>query len=104
MFAFASRLDDVSGMAMIIAMKFASTAELKNDTNRLLRDVEKGAVLVVTRHGKPVAALQKCSEDGIEDLVLETSASIKRSVDRAERDINAGRGITLAQYKARRAP
>ena len=90
-------------MAIIMAMKFASTAELKNNTNRLLRDVEKGGVVVVTRHGKPVAALQKCGEDGIEDLVLETSASIRRSVERAERDLDAGRGMTLAEYKARRA-
>ena len=50
-------------------MKFASTAELKNQTNALLREVEGGTILVVTRHGKPVAALRPCSEEDIEDLV-----------------------------------
>jgi prevent-host-death family protein len=83
-------------------MRFASTAELKNRTNRLLRDVEKGQVLVVTRRGKPVAAVQACSEDEIEDLVLETDSRIRASIERAEQDIAAGRGLSLSRYKARR--
>ena len=50
-------------IARIIAMKFATTAELKNQTNDLLHEIEAGQVVVVTRHGKPVAAIQVCHED-----------------------------------------
>ena len=84
-----------------MAMKFASTAELKNRTNDLLHEIEDGQVVVVTRHGKPVAAIQVCHEEDLEDLVLETSRSIRQSVQRAERDIREGRGIPLGQYRTR---
>ena len=84
-----------------MAMKFASTAELKNRTNELLHEVEDGQVLVVTRHGKPVAAIQSCHEDDLEDLVLSGSVSIRRSIERAEADLRGGRGIPLQRYRAR---
>lgn len=87
---------------MTTAMKFASTAELKSGANRLLREVEKGQVLVVTRRGKPVAAVQACSEDEIEDLVLETDPRIRASVERAQQDFRRGRGIPLGRYARRR--
>ena len=83
-------------------MKFASTAELKNKTNDLLHEIEDGQVVVVTRHGKPVAAIQVCHEEDLEDLVLETSKSMQASIRRAERDIRERRGIPLTKYRARR--
>ena len=83
-------------------MKFASTAELKNQTNRLIRAVEGGHVVVVTRRGKPVAALRECTENDIEDLVLETDPRIRRSILVAEEDLRAGRGISLGEYRRRR--
>ena len=82
-------------------MKFSSTAELRNQANELLHEVEDGEVIVVTRHGKPVAAIQSCREDELEDLVLETSQAIRRSVERAADDIQRGRGISLNEYQAR---
>ena len=87
-----------------MAMKFASTAELKNRTNALLREIENGQVVVVTRRGKPVAALRVCHEGDIEDLVLETSPSIRASIERAERDLRRGRGISLERYRDRALP
>jgi prevent-host-death family protein len=87
---------------MIMAMKFASTAELKNRTNALLREVEAGRVVVITRRGKPVASVLPCAEDDIEDLVLETDPRIRRSIERAAADIAAGRGIRLGDYKRAR--
>lgn len=83
-------------------MKFASTAELKNQTNRLLRSVEGGQVVVVTRRGKPVAALRECTEEDIEDLVIETNPRIRRSIREAEDDFRAGRGVPLREYLRRR--
>lgn len=36
----------------------ASVRELKNQTTQLLRTVEKGTVIIVTRRGKPIATLK----------------------------------------------
>jgi prevent-host-death family protein len=43
-------------MAIIQSMK-VSTAEAKNNLTRLLRAAEAGELVVVTRHGKPVAQI-----------------------------------------------
>jgi prevent-host-death family protein len=82
-------------------MKFASTAELKNKTNKLIRAVEKGQTVVVTRRGKPVVALRTCSEEDIEDLVLETDPRIRRSIRESEEEFRSGRGISLTEFKKR---
>ena len=39
--------------------KLVQVRELKNQTTRLLRNVERGATLIVTRRGKPVATIKK---------------------------------------------
>lgn len=43
----------------------ASVRELKNQTTALLRKVEKGALVVVTRRGKPVAILKPFEEQDL---------------------------------------
>jgi prevent-host-death family protein len=43
----------------------ASVRELKNQTTALLRKVEKGALVVVTRRGKPVATLKPFEEQDL---------------------------------------
>ena len=40
----------------------ASVRELKNQTTKLLRTVEKGAFIIVTRRGKPIATLKPFEE------------------------------------------
>jgi antitoxin (DNA-binding transcriptional repressor) of toxin-antitoxin stability system len=79
----------------------ARTAELKNRTNELLHEVEDGQVPVVTRRGKPVAAIHACHEEDLEDLMLLTNPSLRCSIERAEKDLRAGRGLTLRVYKKR---
>jgi len=44
----------------------ASVRELKNQTTALLRKVEKGALVVVTRRGKPVATLKPFEEQDLQ--------------------------------------
>jgi prevent-host-death family protein len=44
----------------------ASVRELKNQTTTLLRKVEKGALVVVTRRGKPVATLKPFEEQDLQ--------------------------------------
>ncbi len=43
----------------------ASVRELKNQTTRLLRQVEQGTRIVVTRRGKPIATLKPFEESDL---------------------------------------
>ncbi|MDQ7850993.1 MAG: type II toxin-antitoxin system prevent-host-death family antitoxin [Armatimonadota bacterium] len=51
-------------------MKMVNTVELKNRTNALLRQVARGEAVIVTRRGKPVAALTRLTDAGLEEFVL----------------------------------
>ncbi len=57
-------------------MKMVNTVELKNRTNALLRQVGRGEAVIVTRRGKPVAALTRLSDADLEDFVLRYSARL----------------------------
>ncbi len=81
-------------------MRFANTVDLKNKTNKLLREVMKGGSVVITYRGKPAAALQPLSEDDMEDFVLEHSPKIKKLIGEAERDIKEGKIVSLEEYLA----
>ena len=52
-------------------MRVVNTVELKNRTNELLRDVLAGEPVIVTRHGKPAAALTRLTEGDLARFVLE---------------------------------
>jgi prevent-host-death family protein len=43
----------------------ASVRDLKNQTTALLREVERGTLIVVTRRGKPVATLKPFEEEDL---------------------------------------
>ncbi|MBI5179303.1 MAG: type II toxin-antitoxin system prevent-host-death family antitoxin [Nitrospinae bacterium] len=79
-------------------MKMANTVELKNKANELLRGVMKGEPVIITLKGKPAAALTPLTEDGLEDFMLENSASIRKKIKKAEDDIKAGRVMSLEDY------
>jgi prevent-host-death family protein len=81
-------------------MRFANTVDLKNKTNKLLREVMKGNSVVITYRGKPAAALQPLSEDDLEDFILEHSPKIKKLIGEAERDIKQGKMVPLEEYLA----
>lgn len=81
-------------------MKVANTVELKNRTNRLLRQVMQGDSVIITYRGKPAAALTPLSEEDLEDFVLEHSPRVRRLIARAEADRKAGRMMSLDAYLA----
>ena len=81
-------------------MKVANTVELKNRTNRLLRQVMHGDSVIITYRGKPAAALTPLSEDDLEDFVLEHSPRVRRLIARAEADRKAGRVLSHDAYLA----
>ena len=51
-------------------MRVVNTVELKNRTNEVLRDVVAGEPVIVTRHGKPAAAITRLTEGDLAEFVL----------------------------------
>ncbi|MGH7207681.1 MAG: type II toxin-antitoxin system Phd/YefM family antitoxin [Nitrospiraceae bacterium] len=81
-------------------MKVANTVDLKNKTNKLLREVMKGEPIIITYRGKPAASLLPLNEEGLEDFILENSPRIRKLVALAEKARRAGAVISLEEYQA----
>jgi prevent-host-death family protein len=74
-------------------LKIASVAEVKARFSAFLKESEHGAV-VVTRNGRPVAALLAVRNDEeLERLVLAHSPRLQAILDNARRQIGEGAGI-----------
>lgn len=82
-------------------MKVANTVDLKNKTNKLLRQVMNGEAVIITYRGKPAASLTPLSEDDLEDFVLEHSPKVRKMLAEAEADRKAGRVLPLEAYVAK---
>ena len=85
-------------------MKVANTVELKNKTNKLLRDVMNGEPVIITYRGKPAASLTRLTEDDLEDFILENSPRIRKMIAAAEKARQAGDVIPLQDYQANSRP
>ncbi|MFZ2053407.1 MAG: type II toxin-antitoxin system prevent-host-death family antitoxin [Candidatus Aminicenantales bacterium] len=83
-------------------MRVANTVELKNKTNKLLREVMKGNPLIITYRGRPAASILPLSEDDLEDFIIEHSPAIRKRISQAEKDLRAGRVISLDEYLSTR--
>jgi len=79
-------------------MKVANTVELKNKTNRILRDVMNGEAVIITYRGKPAASITALTEDDLEDFVLEHSPRIRKMIAEGERARRKGEVIPLKDY------
>jgi prevent-host-death family protein len=79
-------------------MKVANTVDLKNKTNKLLRQVMNGEAVIITYRGKPAASLTPLSEDDLEVFVLEHSPKVRKMLAEAEADRKAGRVLPLEAY------
>lgn len=74
-------------------MKIASVADVKAQFSAYLKESEHGAV-IVTRNGKPVAALLAVRDDEeLERLVLAHSARLRTILETARQQIREGAGI-----------
>ena len=82
-------------------MRVANTVELKNKTNKILKEVMKGSPVIITHRGKPAASLTRLTEEDLEDFVLENSPKIQKMIAEAEKDIRAGKVISLKDYLAK---
>ena len=62
-------------------MKTMTVFEARNNFSQTL-EAAKDDVVVVTRNGKPVAAIQAIGDDDLEDLLLEQEASWHAKIGR----------------------
>jgi prevent-host-death family protein len=79
-------------------MRFANTVELKNKTNKILKEVMKGSPVIITYRGKPAASITALKEDDLEDFVLENSPMIQKMIAEAQKDIQAGKVVSIQEY------
>ena len=79
-------------------MKVANTVDLKNRTNKILREVMKGQPVIITYRGKPVASLTPLSEEDLEDFIMHTSPKIRKMVSEAIKDAKDGKVTSLDEY------
>lgn len=54
-------------------MKFVEVRELKNKTGKVLSAVQKGEKVILTKRGKPAAAMARLREEEIERLLSQSA-------------------------------
>lgn len=76
--------------------------ELSNNTSSVVEEVSRsGRPMLVTKNGKPVAALVAVDEEALLDYVLATSPDYVRSINLAQSEISQGdRGRDLEEVLA----
>ncbi len=75
-------------------MKTMTVFEAKNHFSRALQ-IAAEDVVVVTRHGKPVATIQSITERDLEDLLLERSEAFWKMIERARK----GKSISIDEVR-----
>jgi prevent-host-death family protein len=76
-------------------VKAVPLSEAKDDLSHLLREAEKGDI-VITRHGKPAGVLIGFkSEDDWFEYRLENDPRFLRRIEKARKSVRGGRGIRL---------
>ena len=80
-------------------MKTMTVFEARNNFSETLKAAERD-VVVVTRNGRPVAAIQAIGDDDLEDLLLERSPRFWDMIRRARQ----GRAVPLALARRRVGP
>ena len=82
-------------------MNSVNTAELKTHANRLLRQVARHQVVLITKRGHPCAALVPVSDDTLVDLLWEYSPEVQKRLHIAMDELQAGKTQTLAAFAKR---
>lgn len=79
-------------------MKIASVADVKAQFSAYLKESEHGAV-IVTRNGKPVAALLAVRDDEeLESLIFAHSARLRAVLEASRQQIREGAGISHEDF------
>lgn len=83
-------------------MTTVNTIELKTQANRLLKRVAaKHQVVLITRRGKPCAALIPVDSENLVDLLWEYSPEVQRRLRVAQEELRAGKTESLTAFAKR---
>jgi antitoxin (DNA-binding transcriptional repressor) of toxin-antitoxin stability system len=63
-------------------MRFAGVKELKQKTMDLLKESEKGDI-IITAYGKPAAVLHYVTQEDVEDYLIENDPGFRSKVEEA---------------------
>ena len=74
-------------------MRFASVEELKQKTMDILKESEKGDI-IVTAYGKLVAILHHINDDNLADYLVENDPAFMNRIEEAAAEYAAGGGIS----------
>ena len=73
-------------------MRFAGVKELKRRTMGILKETEKGDVLI-TAYGKPMAVLHHLTEDDLADYLIENDPAFQARIEEAYAEYKAQGGV-----------
>ena len=83
-------------------MTTVNTIQLKTQANRLLRRVSgKHQVVVITRRGRPCAALVPVSDESLTDLLWEYSPEVQRRLQIAADELRLRKVQSLKAFAKR---
>jgi antitoxin (DNA-binding transcriptional repressor) of toxin-antitoxin stability system len=63
-------------------MRYAGVKELKQKTMELLKDAEKGDI-IITAYGKPAAILHHVTEEDVADYLIENDPEFRTKIEEA---------------------
>jgi len=73
-------------------MRFAGIKELKHQTMDLIKESEKGDIIITT-YGKPTAILHHITEDDLADYLIENDPAFKQKIAEAYTEYQTAGGI-----------
>ena len=83
-------------------MKTVNTIQLKTQANRLLRRVSsKHQIVLITRRGRPCAALVPVSDATLADLLWEYSPEVQERLSIAADELRVGKTQSLKAFAKR---
>jgi antitoxin (DNA-binding transcriptional repressor) of toxin-antitoxin stability system len=77
-------------------MRYAGVKELKQKTMDLLRDSEKGDI-VITAYGKPAAILHHVTEEDVADYLIENDPEVRSKIEEAYAEYLSVGGIEAGE-------
>lgn len=88
-------------------MRFAGIKELKQQTMDLIKESEKGDI-IITAYGKPAAVLHHITEDDLADYIIENDPAFNEKIAEAYTEYQTTGGITaddmIKKLKKRNGP
>ena len=79
-------------------MKLAPVAEVKAKFSEFIKECKNGPI-VVTKNGRPAAALVSIdSDDDLERILFSSSKMLQTILDMAEKRIKSGKGISSDDF------